>query len=187
MIDQAHYDLCISKGTSPRLAEMLASGTPPPIRTATALAAQHGTIADQFKDNPLQAKRLAKKYRKKFGMELPYNGVYCSNIARESLDPAAVVPSFEISSSVKRAATERGCGAQDADENWIVKPRELEAPPVRKDIRLAKHLVEEEYRKRTAADPSLEKLSKQEKLAIREEIITTHGSKKATGGTYGVC
>ena len=186
MIDQAHYDKCLANGCSERLAEMLASSSPPPLRTATAFASRHGTIADQFKDNPRMAKRLASKYRRRFGHDLPYTHVYCPTLARPgtSLDPEAVVPSLEIGANVRRVAKARGTGAQDADGNWLVKPREPASDPREEEKRkrgpgkrLAKDLVEDRFRQRVQRDPQIAKLPPHEQQAVRQEIIDLHGSK----------
>ena len=171
-----HYEQCIANGCSEKLAEMLASGRPPAINTDTRMASRHSTIAKQFADKPAFAEKLAKRCRK-VGFELGANDVYNHAIAKGVCDPKAVVKSHEVRASTRKAAEERGCGMQDADMNWIVKPRELINPPKRKRIRIADDLIQARYEERVEKDPGLKKLSTKEKRELRNEIISQHGSR----------
>ena len=175
-MDIDHYNKCIANGCSQSVAEMLAEGKFPAIRTDTAFSAKFTTLADQFKTNRGALRKLAKNYRKATGKQLQYTHVFNPTIARSPDDHLAVSAPHEVRSHARRVAADRGCGMTNADGDVLLKPREPENAPRTNYMPLADDLVDREFTKLAEANPEITKLPDAEKQQVRERIIDKHGS-----------
>src|SRR5690242_9982099 len=104
MIDQQHYAKCIANGCSHNLAEMLASGETPGLKTDTRRAAGRGYIRDQVKDH---AEHLVKATQNRHRWTPPDHYVYDPNLAQYDGDKLAWCPPHDIQAHKRKVCAKR--------------------------------------------------------------------------------
>ncbi len=129
---QAHYELCLSQGTSPALAEMFALGQPPMSNTDREFLAGH-TNGSQFEDQPAVGD-LYRSQALAAGVD-PKGKIYLGGLAAYPGDPVAWVNNR---GDVQRVCEERGWGAKGS-VNVKAAPQDSE----HKSVRLADEIVDD--------------------------------------------
>ena len=165
----AIYTKAISKGTSPRLAEMLALRAPPRGGfTDSTFFSGVGTLDKQIPDK--HALQHLQKNAKRMGVTLTGNEFYRPELAEFPGDPRACVSQAQGIGHIKKRLIERGDAAEGA---FTLKGRSPDAEPKpRHKIhpRLVRQLVQRERK-----DPANAKVDRRE---LVEKVIAKHGPKK---------
>lgn len=125
---QAHYERCLRKGTSPKLAEMFATGQTPGIMTDSVFLEGHCN-GSQFQDTPHLGDAYAAEARRQ-GVDIT-GKVYLSGLARYPGDPEAWVSSR---GEVARILDQRGWGAEGAVTRKVTKVAEPNKIAVAEDL-----------------------------------------------------
>jgi hypothetical protein len=158
-MDRDHYQQCIANGCSPKLAEMLASRTPPMSNTDRELWYGH-INGRQFEESP----QIGDYYRQQArlaGVD-PKGKIYLSGLARYPGDPEAWV---ESRGDIRRILEKRGWGADGLVKMPV---RKDESPPAL-ESGLDPSLVDEYVNDRLAAVPEGEKVDAE---AVRHEVVS---------------
>lgn len=161
---QAHYDLCVSNGCTPMLAEMLALQQPPMSDSEREWA--HGRCNENQFENQDFVGNHHRKLAKKAGVN-PKGKFYVSGLATYPGDPRAWVSSRD---EVKSICEKNGWGCRGAVN---VARRTDEAPPAPIDV--ADDLVESYAKQAIAKDPGLaekpfEEVKHQTKQRIKGKV-----------------
>jgi hypothetical protein len=170
---QRLYEESRREGTSHKLAEMFALRQFPGLRTErTFYRMNHiGTLADQFAGEEHNLEILAAKAKAQ-GRTVNYTDVYNESLAKEPLDPNALVPRGQGRSYIKRVCERNDweChGAVEVKRSYRDLEKNLKPGP-----RLNPEIVDKIAAQRIAQDPGLAK----NMTALREEIIEKHGAPK---------
>lgn len=154
---QEHYERCIAAGTSPKLAEMFATGQTPGVMTDSVFLEGTG---EQFAKTPYLGDHY-KKVAESYGQNVK-GKVYKSGLARFPGDPLAWVNG--------RGDVQRICEARGMDCDGAVKVRANERKPV-EGVDIADDIVEARVEKMVEASPEPLKESRQElREKVREKI-----------------
>jgi len=160
------YNKAIENGCAPKLAELLASRSPPRCMTDAVAFEGIGTLAKQFEGDEGQLKRVIQEAKKK-GFTPGVNDFYCATIANCVGDPEAFIPPTGGRNHMRRLAEKRGIPLEGAVT--VKKPLYSEPTP---DVPLQENYVREKMAAMVAADPKAARASKRE---LRKEIIRKHG------------
>ena len=158
MIDRDHYQQCIANGCTPKLAEMLASRTPPMSNTDRELWEGH-TNGQQFEKAP-GIGDYYKRQARVAGVD-PKGKIYLSSLARYPGDPEAWV---DGRGDIKRVLDKRGWGA----EGIVNAPVRKDDTPPALESGLDPTLVDDYVRERMNALPEGDRADAGE---IRESVV----------------
>lgn len=148
------------------IAEIVASGQFPSLRTDTSFFAGVGTLQKQLGDgSELKAVTLRAK---RAGYTPNADDMYCPSLARFTGDPEAFVPFSGGRSYVKKICEKRGVPC-----HGMVEYTPPERPPKPK-VRLAERTVQRLMREKIRKDPSLAR----DKAGLRAQIIERHGRER---------
>lgn len=119
------YGESVSKGTSPKMAEMFAARKPAGLQgTDTQWLAGRGMLRKQFDNDDRLMKVIAERHRHD-GFDVPENAVYLPTLAQKPNDPRAYVSS---QGEAVAYAKELGIGLE-LDGREVLKAREPEEDP----------------------------------------------------------
>lgn len=168
---QSLYEECRRQGSSHRLAEMLACRQGPSLCTEREMYRHVGTLADQFDGEEHNLQLLAAKAKAR-GREVNYTDIYNPAIAKEPLDPEALVPRGQAKSYIRKRCLENDweChGSVEVKRSFRDFEKNVKSIP-----RVNPEIVEREVAAQIAADPGLAPKKEQ----LKQEFIDKHGPKK---------
>ena len=140
------YDECIANGCSPKLAEMLASRSPPAASTDTRFMASQSVGGGQFADDPLYGSAVMERAKRE-GVNTS-GAVYLSSLADSVGDPKAWVRGR---GDIKRIASERNMSV-----NGTVTRKQTEVEPM-KVIDVAPDILAREVKQAMKESPGKKK------------------------------
>lgn len=157
----------VSRGTSPKFAEMLALQQPPGIGITNSQYLQDQnrwgrSILDRMNGDQRAVERLRKNL-KSHGYSLKSDDHYISTAARFSGDPEAIVNHHQTFDELEKRVE----GRRNAIESGEVKKQE--------SVRLAPHIVERIRQQKIKENPDV---AREDQKKVVAEIIDRHGSKK---------
>lgn len=158
---QEFYQLLISRGESPQMAEILALRSPPRTMTDREFYEGRGTLEKQFRNDEMTLDFFVSE-AKAHGYSPGANDVYCSELARFPGDPEAFVS--EGRGQIKRVCEKRGWSCDGAVK---VNGRGGQDEPQR--TRLGKDIVQREVQGMRDQNPDLNKVSDRD---LASEVIS---------------